>query len=123
MAAPLTDAELAIAQAKHAAQVCDLVMGSIVAPRLPKARTPDDVYCVEDECCDLHCSYVVTDYGSDDTAPKAEVIAVQADFGGRTWVDIPLSALKGSKLLELEQLCADDVQEKEYDRLRAEGKL
>jgi hypothetical protein len=87
-----------------------------IMPTLPKALRPDDSYTCEDQSCDLHCEYVIHDYGSADAAPSVEVIAIYADFGGRNLVNVPLCSISGKKLLHLEALCADDVTEQEYLR-------
>ena len=77
---------------------------------LPKALRPDATYVSEDEFCTLACEYVIHEYGSDDEAPNVEIIALRADFGGRDAVTIPLTAISGRRLIELEALVADEVE-------------
>jgi hypothetical protein len=95
----------------------------LIRPTLPKALRPDDVNMVEDVSCDLHCEYIVHDYGSADEAPHVEILCVQADFGGRDWVTVPINCFSGRKLLELEALAADHAAERqaEYGKQLREG--
>lgn len=82
----------------------------VAAPVLPKARVADDIYTFEDAACTLIAEYVIHSYGSRDFAPDIEVIGIQADFGGRDWVTVPMSCLSGRSFLELEELIREEVE-------------
>jgi hypothetical protein len=108
---------------EHFAKVFDAIMGTArqnmglpSKPNLPHAPRVDDVLTYEDASCTLICDYRIDDYGDDDTAPKCTVVGIVADFGGRDQVKVPINALPGKKLLELETLASDDVIETESKR-------
>jgi hypothetical protein len=79
-------------------------------PKLPRALRPDDTYTYEDAGCTLLADYVIHSYGTRDDAPDVEVIALQADFGGRDWVAVPLNAISGRRLNDLEELIREEVE-------------
>jgi hypothetical protein len=110
-----------VEQHEHIATAFDAIMGQVrtnlgLPTTLPNAPRVDDVLTYEDASCTLICDYRIDDYGDDDTAPKCTVVGIVADFGGRDQVKVPLSALPGKKLLELETLASDDVIETESKR-------
>jgi hypothetical protein len=108
-----------VEQHEHVALAMDAVLGLTrknVSRPLPHAPRVDDVLTYEDGTCTLICDYRIDDYGDDDTAPKCTVVGIVADFGGREQVKVPISALPGKKLLELETLASDDVIETESKR-------
>jgi hypothetical protein len=106
---------------EHVGKAFDAIMGQPRAAlglpaKLPHAPRVDDVLTYEDASCTLICDYRIDDYGDDDNAPKCTVVGIVADFGGRDQVKVPISALPGKKLLELETLASDDVIETESKR-------
>lgn len=76
----------------------------------PAKRRPDGQTAVEDEACNLRCEWIVT---PDD---NAEITAIYADFGGRDEVRIPISAIRGLRLLELEAQCTAEWREQSEAR-------
>ena len=78
--------------------------------KLPTALRPDAEYTDEDCVVTLMADYVIHSYGSRDEAPDVEVIALRIDMGGRDQVNVPLSAISGKRLAEVEELIRDEVE-------------
>jgi hypothetical protein len=86
---------------------------------LPSAERIDDTYTHEvgDGLKNLLCHYQVLDYGDDDNAPTVRLVSIEADFGGRSFVNVELRALSGQLHYELETLCSEHCADEEAKRL------
>ena len=120
---PLTDADLALAQARYTGMLFDALFSARPKPakKIPSPQPRGEntfSFEYEDGIVTFLYDAEVTDWGNEDDAPTCRLLKVIADFGGATQVEVPLSALSGALLNALEQDASDQVTEQEYERER-----